>query len=437
MIGFLFFSFFSLLILTFYFFGREKFSLGYLLIAVWLASIGVSQWRLSRLEENWNLKFWLILFLFFIIFWLVKIYCDYFWPKKIAPTDSSWQFNSRRFGWLIFILMSFACAANLYIFSRFGTLPILSTIPDRMRFIINQEVFGVWEYLALLPRILIPVIFIYWWRLGNKFSLPALASLASIFFGFSLLALYASRVVMILAILMGYFSYLALNLKKINWRRIFTASLAVLIVVLVLSVAIPTIRQYLTYRDYESDLDYQPFTYLFDLAELEIDERLAWVVPLYIIPSFNLQAMMRSIDYFQWPDFYFGQYTLSVFNPALKIFGLPLFDSVISWKEIFLPWWVTGTMLFNYWVDFGLIGIFLAAVFWAALLSFIYHWSRLRPSLITILLFSYFSFVVIMTIYTNYFMRPELYLDLLLIIFLGWFLIKKENRRKNPVKDCN
>lgn len=404
-----------------YLFGRERFSPLWLMVGLWLAAISVAQWRLSVYEAPWPLSFWAFLGLaagaVSIGYWLTSLRLKRYGPPKdpqAAMIMSQWWWPA-----VLTVLTLLSLVANCYIALRFGTLPILSTIPDRLRFIINREVFGLWEYLALLPRLIIPLSWLYLVSARRQRWQTIVGSLVMTV-GYFILVMYASRLVIIIATLMCYFIYLFVRRHQLTARRLLIASALLVTFVLAVSVAIPVLRQYITYRDYATDLDYNPFRYIFSLAELRIPESWAWVVPLYIIPAFNLQALMRAVSESGLTGIYHGGYMLSTLDPLMRILHLPESSLMFSWKELFLPWWVTATFLFAYVVDFGAIGAWAAAGIWGAALAGVYWWAGRRPSLTSIMLCAYASFVVIMTIYTNYLLRPEFYLDVIVIVGLGY-----------------
>lgn len=413
-----------------YFFeAKNRFSLAYLFLGLWALALGVSQLRLSPWEKIWSNKFWLVLVLFFLLFYLIySLILKAADSTKRPKIDNNLPINQRIFLILISVLTILSVIANFYIFWRFKTLPIISTLPDKMRFIINREVFGLWEYLALLPRLIIPFVAIYLLAVKTSQKIKIILTL-NLILGFLILGLYASRLIIVLAILLSYFAYLIINQDKIKFKNLFRASLLVLILVLFVSAAIPGLRHYLTYRDYQTDLEYTPFTYLADLSQIKMPKNLQFLIPLYLAPSFNLTAFNQSLDFYSWSNFYFGRYSLTTLDSALKIVHLPTFAVAAPWKEIFLPWWVTATFLFNYWADFGWLGIVLAALIWAAVLALIYLWVRKKPTFLSVVLFAYFNFIVIMTIYTNYFLREEFYLDLVLIFLVGFLVRLKTNSR--------
>ncbi|MFA4871574.1 MAG: O-antigen polymerase [Patescibacteria group bacterium] len=430
MILFILFSVLGVIFAANYFLGRQKFMPYKLLLCVWLLSIAVSQFRLSPLEKPWTTKFWLILIIFLVLFYVASKIFSKIFNQKISENSSPGRFLDGRLFFAVLLLMAiFSVGANIYIYNYFQTLPILSSIPDRMRFAINKEIFGLWEYGALLPRLAIPLTFIYLLLGKTKKKWPKILAYINIVLGFVILSLYASRLTIIFPILMCYFIYLLLRLKEMNLKKIISASVAVVLVVLIISIAIPAVRQHITYRDYYLNEEDDAFSYIMTLSELKIPDNFRWVAPLYIIPAFNLQAFFRATDFFGPSNFYYGQYGLSTLDPFLKIAYLPVSEIKIPWKQMFLPWWITATFLFNYWADFGYWGVIFAAIFWAILLSGVYYFAVRKSGFISTMLFAYFSFMVIMSIYTNYFLRQELYLDILVIAAVG-FLVNKLNKNR-------
>jgi hypothetical protein len=381
-------------------------------------AIGVAQWRLSPLELPWTGKFWLIMIGFLLVFVGLYRLAIYFWSKRLSESKKPFEFSGKILAWILILLTSAGVATNIYIFGHFGTLPILSSAPDKLRFIINKDIFGLWEYLSLIARWTIPLSFFGLLALKNKSKSVKILLIANIVLGFGLLSLYASRLVIVFAVLISYFIYLIWHRAKLKLRQLAVATVVAMFVVLAVSSAIPAVRQFITYRDYyttESD----PYNYLLHISEIRIPKALSFVTPLYLVPAFNLQELMRATSYFDTGNMYYGRFELSAFNPLFKIFNLPVAPVAIPWKAIFLPWWVTGTFLFHPFADFGLVGLALMVIIWAVVLALVYQLAIKYPSLLTALLFAYASFVVIMSIYTNYLFRPEFYLDLVLIFVVG------------------
>ena len=426
-----------------YFFSKKnKFSFENLFFGLWFLFIGVSQFRLSSLETPYSTNFWIILSIFSLIFYFSYNIFRKKLNGKIKDDNKTVEIDENIFLFVILSMLIISLITNTYIFLRFGTMPILSTAPDKMRFIINKEIFGPIEYLAFLPRMFIPISFIY--LLKNKLSkIKKIITYITIALGFIMLILYASRVIIVFPIILCYFSYLILKIKDIKFKQLFVSTAIVVFSVLFFSISIPIFRQYITYKDYyggiydeetgELDLN-SSFSYLLDISKIKIPKQFNLLVPLYIIPSFNLQTLYHATTYFNSSNFYHGRYLLSISDSFLKPFGIYAFKDIkIQWKEIFLPWWNTGTFLFDFWADFGYFGIVLAAVFFGGLFSSIYVFAIKRKSFASIMLFAYFNFFIIMSIYTNYIRREEFYLDLFLIAFLQ-ILIYYYSRNKAVIE---
>ncbi len=424
MILFIIFFILSLVSAWAYFFSSRRFSFDYLFLSLWLMAIGVAQWRLSPLENPWSFNFWLIILGLLAVFGGLYYLFNKFWSKKITEIKKEPKISGKLFAWILALMTLAGVATNLYIFSRFSTLPILSSAPDKMRFVINKEIFGVWEYLALIARWSIPLSFFGLMIYKNKSKWIKAALIANIVIGFGLLSLYASRLVIVFAVLISYFIYLIWHYGQLKFKQLAVATIIAVVVVLAVSSVIPAVRQFITYRDYYTT-DSDPYNYLLHLSEIKIPKALSFVTPLYLVPVFNLQELMRASVYFNAGNYYYGRYELAAFNPLLKLFHLPQATVAIPWKQIFLPWWVTGTFLFYGLADFGLAGIFVTIIILALILSLVFQLAIKKQSLLTALLFAYFSFVVIMSIYTNYFFRPEFYLDLMVIFFVGLILSSK------------
>lgn len=412
-----------------YFVGKSRFSPAKLFLAVWLAAIALSQLRLSTNEQSWSWKFWLILLAFLAVFYgLYQLFAKFF-DRKLQTREPMAINGPKIFFWLLMLMTVAAIAANAYIYLKLGTLPILSSQPDSFRFVINRKLFGAWEYAALFPRLAIPfsVFYLLFFK-PSKWIKAAL--IANIVVGFAVLSVYAARLVLIFPILLSYFIYLIANVRSFNWKKLAKATVAVVVVVLVLSVAIPAFRQSITYRDYQDPkAQKDPFTYISKLSGLQVPPQLNFIVPIYIIPTFNLQAMSRAVDFYGPDNLYHGAYSLIAFNPALKLVGASQLDVKIPWNDLFLPWWVTATYLFSFWADFWYFGIAIGAAVIALLFAFFYKYATKKPNFFGIVIFAYLSFAAVMTIYTNYFQRPEVYLDLAVIVVMA--LVLEFYRRKS------
>ncbi len=428
----------------YFFYKKNKFSFDNLFFGLWFLFVAVAQLRLSPLESVFGPSFWIAIGIFSLFFYLVYNLVRIKLNKKIPENEHKIDIDENFFLIVLSIMFVVSIIANLYIFFKFGTMPIFATAPDRMRFVINKETFGLIQYAAFLPRIFIPFSFIFLFKKGEIIKLwKKIFVILMIFFGFLILLMYASRVVILFPIIISFFSYLVLKIKDIKLKQIVISSFIVVFSVLFLSVVIPVFRQYITYKDYygkvynaktgEFDLESAPFNYILDISKINIPKKFNLLVPLYIVPSFNLQTFYHATNYFGGShDFYYGKYLASISDSFVKRFGVKFFDINIKWGDIFLPWWNTGTFLFDFWADFGYFGMIFAAIIFGSIFASIYVFATKKNNLIFTLLFAYFNFFIVMSIYTNYIRREELYVDIALMFalhFTFYFYGKKKTKK--------
>jgi|GEM_PF-822743 len=430
----------------YFFYKKNRFSFDNLFFGLWFLCIAVAQLRLSPLESVFDSRFWIAIGIFSLFFYLTYNFLRIKLNKKIKNADENIKIDENFFVIVLSSMFVVSAIANIYIFFKFGTMPIFASAPDRMRFIINKETFGLIEYLSFLPRIFIPLAFVFLFKYGKLIKKwKRIIVYLIIFLGFLMLLMYASRVVILFPIILSFFCYLILKIKNISLKQIIISSFIVVFSVLFFSISIPIFRQYITYKDYygsiynketgELDLESTPFNYILDISKINIPKKFNLLVPLYIIPSFNLQTFYHATSYFgETHDFYNGKYLASISDSFVKAFGIKFFNINIKWGEIFLPWWNTGTFLFDFWADFGYLGMILAAVLFGSIFATIYVLATKKNNLAFTLLFAYFNFFIVMSIYTNYIRRQEFYLDIAFIIFVNFIFYFYEKKRNNISK---
>jgi len=131
----------SLIFFYFYFFSKKKkFSFDNLLFGLWFLSIGIGQLRLSSLEQPYSINFWIILSIFFCIFYVTYNFCRKRFllnadENKLKETGIN--LDEKLLVLIVALMTIISVGVNIYIYIRFGTMPILSSAPDKMRFVIN------------------------------------------------------------------------------------------------------------------------------------------------------------------------------------------------------------------------------------------------------------------------------------------------------------
>lgn len=431
-----------------FFFKKPKLHPLKFFLGLWFCVIGISQLLLSDFEKPWTFYFWILIFSSLACFALGAFVGDILRRKrKPKPTPKVSFRGAKRRGisqlvWgelrlklAILVLVALSILANIYIYLKIGTLPLFSSDPDNLRFIINRHIFGLWEYLALAARIFIPLACIYLFLQRKVSKKDWIFSILVMVFGLATLIIYMSRITIFFPVLLSYFAYLLLNIKSLTFKKIILSTLIALIFLGSFMIAIPKIRQTISYRGVYKAIAIQFMeeeeiagrtseTYLFDISKLHIPEKLSFLAFPYTSTSFNLQTLQNATQYYpQKHSFYLGKASFWFLYPLTK---LNFFNIDIPWKE-FAPasWWNTATYLFPFWTDFGMAGIILGCLIWGLVASAAYWWARKRRTVLSLLGFGLLGFVLFFSFYTNYMARSEFWLDVVLIIAIGYFVNSK------------
>ena len=151
------------------------------------------------------------------------------------------------------------------------------------------------------------------------------------------------------------------------------------------------------------------------------------LVPIYVGVSFNQQALLHAEQYYQTHELQYGKVSL---DPFTNIFGklirpLNNLKSNYDLGAIFYPWWNTGTYLFPFVQDFGTAAFYFVPFVFGLILTLLWrHW-QVNPNFLTINLYAYAIFFIVMGVYVSFTVRAEMYLDLMLLVASYLFVTKK------------
>lgn len=420
-------------IASFWLFLRKyKFSPLWLMLSVWFIAIAISQLHLSSLEWAWPGKYWFLVFVSLISFTLGVLVTSRFVfarrlkvdeaispaSKKIASLIARKDINVKRLRYLIYFLTLISLVTLYLFYKKAGNFPIFATDPDAFRFAADTAVPGLINYCAQLARVFIPLSFflifyeMFSWR--KHWDLVVLTII-----GLVCLSLFASRTQIFFIDLWVMALYLFMrrpNLKQaLKFYPVF-----LLISVLVLA-AVPLYRQT---RSYGSD-------YLSSITHINIasNNKIGKVfLPIYVGVSFNQQALLHAEQYYQTHQLQYGKVSL---DPFTNIFGkvLPFlnkYKSHYDLGEIFYPWWNTGTYLFPFVQDFGTAAFYFMPFLIASLLTLVWQYWKTSPNFLSLNLYAYSMFFIVMTVYLSFTVRAEMYLDLMLLIGIYLVISKKQ-----------
>ena len=423
----LFITFLILAAVFFYLFLRDKqhqFSPLWLMLSTWMLGIGIPQLHLSRIEKDWYPAYWLLLVVslctFVIGYYVVSRFIDYLDRRNVSeafrlPSNGGLKTSAtsaKHLRLIIYVLFLISCFSLFLFHTRAGNFPLLAPDTDVFRFVADEQVPGLINYTAQFARLFIPLSFflIFWQGFAWKkhWDLVILILLGTVS-----LTLFASRTQIFFVDLWVMAMYLLMrrpNLKQaLKFYPIF-----LLISILVLA-AVPFYRQYKSYgtTDYLAGVTAINSSGFNPLGKA--------LLPIYVGVSFNQQALLHAYEYYQTHPIQQGRVTL---DPFTNILGLDQFKSNFDLCEIFKCWWNTGTYLFPFVQDFGKAAFIFMPVIFSGIFALLWHYWKIAPNFLSINLYAYACFFIVMTIYLSFTVRAEMYLDLFML-FASYLIISK------------
>ena len=410
-------------IASFWQFIRGKYKLAplWLMLSSWLIAIAIAQLNLSVLELPWPLWYWCLVLLslasFIAGFFVFKhVWIRYPWWQKCKLFLRN-EVYLGRLRILIYILAAVSGLALYLYYTRAGNFPLLAPDPDAFRFEADVAVPGLINYASQLARVFIPLsFFLMFWEKYNfrkhwDLSLLSLIGVAS-------LLLFASRTQIFFIDLWVMGLYLLM--RKPNLRQALKFYSVFLVISILILAAVPLYRQYQSYGP----------GYLAGITGIDttnFNPAAKAFMPIYIGISFNQQALLHAEMYYQAHELQYGKVSL---DPFTNIFGklIPGLNSLKSDFDlgaIFYSWWNTGTYLFPFVQDFGTSAFLVVPFILAGLLTLSWRYWETSPNFLSINLYAYAMFFIVMTVYLSFTVRAEMYLDLMLLFASYLFVSKK------------
>lgn len=397
--------------------GKYRLSPLWLMLSAWGLALGIPQLNLSKLEKVWSSEFWFLIVVSlasFVLGFFVfnKIWEKYpFWRKTTWLNRNEVSANGLR---LFIYFLFFISLITLYMFyTKAGNFPLLSSDPDVFRFVADEKVPGLINYCAQLARLYIPLCFflIFW----EKFDwIKHLDLLLLILAGTVTLILFASRTQIFFIDL--WVMALYLFMCRPNLRQAFKFYPFFLIVSVIVLAVVPLVRQYKSYGS-----GYLAGVTQIDTSNLKPGGKA--LLPIYVGVSFNMQALLHAQQYYETHPIQWGKVTL---DPFTNILGLDQLKSNYDLGEIFYDWWNTGTYLFPFVQDFGSSAFYWVPFVIAGLLTLLWqYWREVPENYLSLNLYAYACFFIVMTIYLSFTVRAEMYIDLFLIL-ISYFLVSRK-----------
>jgi hypothetical protein len=400
--------------------GKSRTSPLWLMLSAWALAFGIPQLHLSPFEQPWTAKFWLLSGFSLVSFAFGYYVFNFVWTKY--PFWNKVNFFKRdivsvkNLRIVIYVLFGLSLVTLYMFYKRAGNFPLLAEDTDVFRFQADEQVPGLINYLAQLARLYIPFSFFLMFLParhasqgeagGEGFNFKKHWDMIAVsLLGAASLILFASRTQIFFIDLWVMAMYLFM--RRPNWKRAVKFYPAFLIISVVVLSVVPFIRQYKSYGSTD---------YLAGVTQIKstVNENPLgkFLVPIYVGVSFNMQALLHAQQYYENHPIQHGLVTL---DPFTNIVGLHNLKSNFDLCDIFECWWNTGTYLFPFVQDFGNAAFYVIPFLIAAVLTLIWKFWQSRPNFLSINLYSYACFFIVMTIYLSFTVRAEMYIDLFLI----------------------
>jgi oligosaccharide repeat unit polymerase len=418
---FLFFIFIIVAGVCFYLFVKKEGSPLWLMLSAWSIALGVPRLNLSEIEKNWTGEFWWL-----VVVSLISFTAGFFVFNKISD---KWKiFNYKIFNrnvistdlLRIFIyLLATLTVIGLYMFyDQAGNFPLTSNDPDVFRFEADEKVPGLINYSAQLARLFIPfAFFLMFWQGFNfkkHFDLILLCLVGTVS-----LILFASRTQIFFIDLWVMALYFLI--RKPNFKQALRFYPIFLLISLLVLAAIPLIRQSRSYGE----------NYLAGVTAIDTTSFIPggeYLLPIYVGISFNMQALLHAQQFYEVNPAQLGKVTL---DPFTNIIGLDSLRSTYNLCDIFQCWWNTGTYLFPFVQDFGNAAFYFIPFVIAGILTLLWKYWKHQANFLSLNLYAYACFFIVMTIYLSFTVRAEMYIDLFLIATAYLFVTYDPNKRKS------
>jgi hypothetical protein len=385
----------------------------WLMLSTWALGIGIPRLHLSPLESALPTKFRVLILISVISFSLGFWLFDKFWKNKQWWTRvhflASEHISIKRIRYVIYFIFAVSIVGLYLFYRKAGNFPLLAPDSDQFRFAADEKVPGLINYVAQFARLFIPLSFFVMFYEGFNWKKHWDLILISLL-GTAALTVFASRTQIFFIDLWVMAMYLIM--RRPNIKQAFVFYPFFLIVSIVVLAAVPFIR------DYKS---YGTTNYLAGITQIDsshLPKGSSALVPIYVGVSFNEQALLHAWQYYSVHPVQHGKVSL---DPFTNLFGKALpflnhYKSNYNLCDIFQCWWNTGTYLFPFVQDFGSSAFYFIPFLIAGIISLVWRYWRTSPNYLSINLFAYTCFFIVMTIYLSFTVRAEFYLDLAFLL---------------------
>ncbi len=376
----------SLILISCFRRGSDVFSPARVFLFVWAIAIGLTDLKFSRLQHQWENYAWISLLLsvgsFLIGIFIVQVLFIRQGSYSVG-TIRKIILNEKINHVMLYRLITglFILYVMVYIIEwiSYGTLPLFAAFPDRARSEI--PITGLHLFIGAMPIILFLILEYYILVRAQNIQKLILA----IYFLITLLSylFFLNRLYYVLFFIMalGFMYYASRHVRIRN-----------ILISLTILIGLMVFLQYFRETRYVEN-------FLYVVSEMKYSSEYAVFTGPYMYVVMNLENFARAVVRLE--NFTYGYFSLD-FLMALSglkhwlssYFGLQERVFLVSGYNTFPFFW-------DYYYDFGLLGLAFLSCLLGVFTSILHVYMRLKPSIVSISMYSMMLFVVIFSFFTN------------------------------------
>ncbi len=393
----------------------DPFSPGRVFGFVWAFAVGLADLKLSHLQSSWSAYAWSVILLAVGAFlsgnyvvYVLNIKKVFASIQQMRLITRQTEVRDQRF-FIAIVLVFFVYIVSYLAESMIlGYIPIFSDRPDRAR--VEFGVFGLHLLVNTLPLILFMIVEYLIFVRGNavkKRWLMLIFTISSLTFAL-MLQRFDFTVAALLIIAFTYYSSNYIRPKNV---------LIVAALFSVLLIAIQSVR-----------LTAYVQNYIYVVSFMKYSPQYAFLTEPYMYIVMNFENFARGIDKLEY--FTFGYFTADF---LLALSGLKHWLANyfhIVERPFIISGYNTYPLFWTYFYDFGIVGIAFASFILGGIISSMYYLMRSRPSIITIGVYSFAFYIIVISFFTNPLTMLKTNFNIALWLIIHYMVTKNSLSRK-------
>jgi oligosaccharide repeat unit polymerase len=366
--------------------NADVFSPGRLFTFIWALAIGLTNLKFSGFQHEWSTEIWLqvligpLSFLIGVLLvYSINLDKEIYSIKAIRSEKNLYHIDKDKLYLAVIILFLLFLFAYIVIYIKAGGVTLFSANPGKIRREFTMFGIGLFLHNVLLVVFFTTIYYLLEKKNKIKRRILLFTSISSlVLYGITLQRYQIFITLFLVIVLLYYHTY------KIKFRFIFLFAVVVVIFFFIVS----------SFRAGEI-----LFYVLYRISKMKFSPEYAVLTEPYMYVVMNLENYARSIAKNEF--FTFGYYTFD-FVTALggikhwisNYFNLVETPYLVSIYNTYSAFW-------NFYRDFGLVGIFFIPFLGGLAFSSLYYSFRKQPTLLKIGIYSMFLFAVIFSFFNS------------------------------------